>query len=191
MKNRILIILLLFPIMAFTQSGGEAIFNTTCIACHTIGNGVLVGPDLKDVGKRQSMNWLKTFIKSPQTVFKNGDKNAATLFKNANGVIMPDQNLSDKQIEQVLAFVNGSDSTNQVSVLKTATVENEKPTTKRTTKTNAENQDARNAKNFSSIFSNAWFWVALSLSIVLFATIFALTNVIATLTKLKSKHEEE
>ncbi|MBS1750042.1 MAG: cytochrome c, partial [Bacteroidetes bacterium] len=60
----------LFPVVA--QQTGEAVFKETCVACHTIGQGKLVGPDLANIQNRHSEVWLINFIKSSQTVIKSG-----------------------------------------------------------------------------------------------------------------------
>lgn len=91
---------------AFAQSAGETTFKNVCSACHTVGMGKLVGPDLANVDKRQSEAWLIKFIKSSQSVVKSGDKYADSLFKAFNQVQMPDQpTLSDAQIKEVLDYI--------------------------------------------------------------------------------------
>ena len=44
----------------FSQSEelGADIFQQQCAACHTIGGGTLVGPDLQDVTSRRDREWL-------------------------------------------------------------------------------------------------------------------------------------
>ena len=39
----------------------KALFEQKCAACHTIGKGRLVGPDLAGVNKRRSKKWLNNF----------------------------------------------------------------------------------------------------------------------------------
>lgn len=100
---------LLLPVSnlkVFSQSSGEETFKQTCAACHTIGNGKLVGPDLINVQQRHSEKWMKDFIKSSQSVIKSGDKYADSLFKAFNQVQMPDHpNLSDEQLNGILAYI--------------------------------------------------------------------------------------
>ncbi len=45
----------------------EQYFNTNCKACHTIGAGPILGPDLKGVLDRQSREWLVEFIVDPDS----------------------------------------------------------------------------------------------------------------------------
>ncbi len=42
---------------------GETIFQAQCAACHTIGGGPLVGPDLLGVTERRENDWLIRWIR--------------------------------------------------------------------------------------------------------------------------------
>ncbi len=87
------------------QESGKSLFQASCTACHSIGGGKLVGPDLAGVNERRSEAWLLSFIKSSQTVIKSGDKTATDLFAQFNNITMPDQALSDDQIKSILAHI--------------------------------------------------------------------------------------
>lgn len=67
----------------------ETYFRQNCTSCHTIGGGVLTGPDLKDVEARKDREWLLNFIQNPQRVIDSGDPYAQGLVRAARGVIMP------------------------------------------------------------------------------------------------------
>ncbi len=67
----------------------QAYFDTNCVACHTIGGGRLVGPDLHGVTERQSREWLVDFMVDPAKVLASGDAYAQELLAAANGVPMP------------------------------------------------------------------------------------------------------
>lgn len=89
----------------FAQDGA-ATFQSTCAACHTIGKGKLVGPDLAGVTERRSEDWLIKFVKSSQSLIKSGDKTADSLFQAYNQVMMPDHpSLDDAKIKEVLAYI--------------------------------------------------------------------------------------
>lgn len=90
---------------AQNADSGEKTFKAVCSACHTIGKGKIVGPDLINVNSRRSEKWLISFIRSSQTMVKNGDATAVKLFNDNNKIPMPDQNLSDVQIKEVLAYI--------------------------------------------------------------------------------------
>lgn len=110
-SNRFLRLLsvLILNVLLFSKiyaQDGATNFKTICAACHSIGKGSLVGPDLAGVTDRRSEAWLLKFIKSSQTVIKSGDKTADSLFKAYNQVMMPDQpSLDDAKIKDILAYI--------------------------------------------------------------------------------------
>lgn len=91
------------------QDGG-AIFQSTCKACHTIGGGRLVGPDLAGINERQSEAWIIAFVKHSQAVIKSGDPDAVALAAQYPGLSMPDWPLSDDEVRAVLAYVKQTES---------------------------------------------------------------------------------
>ena len=93
------------------QDAGKTAFKQTCGACHTIGQGKLVGPDLSKVGDRRTDDWLVKFIKSPKAMVDGKDKTADSLFQ-VYKVMMPDHpNLNDAQIHEILAYIKVQSST--------------------------------------------------------------------------------
>lgn len=98
----------------WAQGPGEQIFKTTCFACHTIGGGRLVGPDLVAVHERRSQDWLERFVISSQSMVTDGDAQAVALFEEFNRIPMPDSNLSEEQSRQVLDYIK-SQSSNRTS----------------------------------------------------------------------------
>jgi mono/diheme cytochrome c family protein len=90
---------------ASAQESGKQIFQKACAACHSIGGGRLVGPDLKGVTDKHPEDWLLKFIKSSQAMVKSGDKTATALLEEFGKMPMPDQALSDDQIRSVLAHI--------------------------------------------------------------------------------------
>lgn len=107
----VLNIIFLLTVNLFSQTEGEKIFIQTCRACHTIGEGKLVGPDLYNVSQKRNENWLLSFIKSSQTMIKSNDPEAVAIFNEYNKVVMPDQNLTDQQIRMILSYISTVSST--------------------------------------------------------------------------------
>jgi nitrate reductase gamma subunit len=90
----------------------KKIFTQRCMACHTFGKGVKVGPDLKGVTERRQRAWLLKFIRSSATVIGSGDATAVELFQQFKQQRMPDwTDLSEEQIGSILDWlaVNGPD----------------------------------------------------------------------------------
>lgn len=96
---------LLFVHQAASAQDGEKIFKANCGACHVIGRR-LVGPDLTGITDKQSKEWIHSFVKSSQTKVKSGDPAAVAIFKEFNEMVMPDQPLSDGDIDLVLGYIN-------------------------------------------------------------------------------------
>jgi mono/diheme cytochrome c family protein len=67
-----------------------------CTACHKVGGGRLVGPDLKGVTARREEKWIKKMILRPDVMIKQDDV-AKQLFV-AHLTEMPNQNV-DPQTE--------------------------------------------------------------------------------------------
>jgi cytochrome c551/c552 len=84
---------------------GESIFKANCTACHAYDRQV-IGPALKGVESRwASRDLLKKFILNSQSVIKSGDKYAAELYAKYNNTVMTNQNLTDAELENVLAYL--------------------------------------------------------------------------------------
>ena len=90
---------------SFSQPDGAALFKSNCVACHSIGKGVVIGPDLKDAHKRRPEDWLIKWIKNSQAVVKSGDAYAVALFNKFNKIPMTSFNLKDDEIKAMLAYV--------------------------------------------------------------------------------------
>jgi len=82
----------------------QQIFQQSCNACHNIGQGPKVGPDLKGVTERRKEDWLLNFIKSPQKAINAGDPVAKELVDTFK-IVMPDQAYSDDEIKALLAYI--------------------------------------------------------------------------------------
>ena len=110
-------LLLIIGIFAFTilsAGEGEDLFKKTCAACHTIGQGRLVGPDLKNVTEKRSQDWLISFIKSSTKKINSGDADAKAIFDEYNKLLMPDNNYTDAQVLAVLNYISTGGSGNGV-----------------------------------------------------------------------------
>ncbi len=89
------------------EKGKEIYTNKGCVACHTIGNGKLSGPDLLGVTKRREEQWLKKWLKSPDTMIYT-DPIAKEMLKEFY-VPMPNLGLTDEEIEQLIIYFKKND----------------------------------------------------------------------------------
>ena len=114
----LLTLLGLFIFILGNANEGQDLFNVTCVACHTIGKGKLVGPDLMNVTEKRSQEWLVAFIKSSSTMIKSGDVDAKAIFEEFKGILMPDNVYSDSQILSILEYIEqgGSGDSEQATV---------------------------------------------------------------------------
>lgn len=97
---------------AFQQSAedGEALFDDNCIACHNIGTGDKVGPDLKGVTQRRETTWLTAWISAPDEILAANDPIATELFTKYNNIPMPNLKLTGAQVASLIAFFEKVDS---------------------------------------------------------------------------------
>ena len=93
------------PVQAQDADQGQQTFQTLCAACHTIGSGRLVGPDLQGIAERRSEQWIIDFVQQSQDLVQAGDADAVAVFEEYNRIPMPDQPLSDDEVRGVLAYI--------------------------------------------------------------------------------------
>ena len=84
---------------------GNKIFQEKCTACHTLGKGPLVGPDLKGVTARRPREWLTQWIAAPDAMLAKKDPVATELLHQFRDVPMPNQGLSTSEVTAVLAYL--------------------------------------------------------------------------------------
>lgn len=82
----------------------SAAFNARCSGCHSVGHGVVVGPDLRGVTSRHPVPWLHAFIRSSQELVRQGDAEAVAIFQRFQKK-MPDHDLADGEIDALLAYI--------------------------------------------------------------------------------------
>ena len=91
------------PAMALDR--GEYTFRNHCAACHTIGRGDLVGPDLRGVTAKRDRQWLSRFITVPDQVLASGDPTARALAAKYKQVLMPNLGLGSADAEVLIDYL--------------------------------------------------------------------------------------
>jgi mono/diheme cytochrome c family protein len=74
---------------------GQYTFRNHCAACHTIGGGDAIGPDLKGVTATREPEWLRQVIIAPEKLIDEHDPIATTLLARFKQVRMPNLYLTD------------------------------------------------------------------------------------------------
>jgi protein SCO1/2 len=84
---------------------GQYLFVTRCAACHTIGSGDKVGPDLLGVTSVRDLKWLRRTIAEPDKLLAENDPIATALFKKYNEVQMPKLGLPETDVDTLIEFI--------------------------------------------------------------------------------------
>ena len=84
---------------------GAYLFATRCAACHTIGNGDKVGPDLLGVTSVRERAWLSRMIIEPDKLIEEKDPIATSLFKKYREIRMPRLGLPEADVNTLIEFM--------------------------------------------------------------------------------------
>ncbi|HEY6948841.1 MAG TPA: SCO family protein [Gemmatimonadales bacterium] len=100
------------PVKSYAELGdvknidkGEYMFKSRCAACHTIGKGDSIGPDLANVFERRDHAWVARYITAPDQVLDSGDPIAKALFARFKGVRMPNLDMRPEDMEVLLPYL--------------------------------------------------------------------------------------
>jgi nitrite reductase (NO-forming) len=88
---------------------GKLNFESKCLACHSVGEGRKLGPDVAGVTKRRTDAWLARWLKEPEKMLVT-DADARALLKEYNNIPMPNQSLGDAEIRQYIKYFHWIDS---------------------------------------------------------------------------------
>lgn len=78
-------------------AGKHVWHHKDCINCHTLlGEGAYFAPDLTKITQQRGAPYLQAFLRDPSKFYSN----------ERDRRLMPNQNLSDKEIDQVIAFLD-------------------------------------------------------------------------------------
>ncbi len=94
---------------AQTADQGRTVFEQKCIACHTVGGGRKVGPDLQGVTTRRDQAWLTRWISAPDQMLAQKDPTAIQLLQQNNNVPMPNMALAQADVTALLAYFTAVD----------------------------------------------------------------------------------
>jgi protein SCO1 len=84
---------------------GEALYRKVCAACHTIGVGDRVGPDLRGVTQRRDRAWLASYIRDPGRLRAQKDPVALELAAKFPAVRMPVIGLAEVDAADLINYL--------------------------------------------------------------------------------------
>jgi protein SCO1/2 len=89
---------------------GQYFFSRYCAACHSIGHGDAIGPDLQGITRLRRHDWLARFIRAPDQMLAESDPVAVSLFEKYGQVQMPDLRLADEDVAAIINFLEKADA---------------------------------------------------------------------------------
>lgn len=92
------------------QTRGDNLFRTRCMACHTVGGGDKLGPDLKGVVAARPRAWLTRWLKEPDKMLAEKDLVALALQKKYRNLPMPNLSLNDIDAAALIEYLEKEDA---------------------------------------------------------------------------------
>ena len=96
---------------------GKTAFESKCMACHSVGQGNKLGPDMVGVTQRRKDEWLTQWLTAPEKMLLSNE-DAKAMLKQFNNIPMPNQGLSPQEIKQYLAYFHWIDESKAMHVEK-------------------------------------------------------------------------
>jgi protein SCO1/2 len=84
---------------------GQYLFSTRCAACHSIGNGDKIGPDLLGVTNVRDRAWLARMIVDSNKLLEEKDPIATALFKKYKEIRMPPLGLPETDVNTLIEYM--------------------------------------------------------------------------------------
>ena len=99
-----------------SESAGAYLFRSKCAACHTVGQGDKIGPDLAQVTTRRERQWLIQYVMTPDQLLATQDPTAVALFKQYNQVRMPNLRLTPDEVTSLLTYIETVSQKSHIAV---------------------------------------------------------------------------
>jgi protein SCO1/2 len=84
---------------------GQYLFARDCLACHTLGHGDKIGPDLLGVTRVRDPKWLARMIQTPDQLLNEKDPIATALLKKYKNVRMPNIWVSNDELNLLIGYL--------------------------------------------------------------------------------------
>ena len=90
-----------------TKRGKMLWTNRGCGACHGIGKK-MAGPDLAGLEQRRSREWINKWLKETDSMIAS-DSTAMALVAEWKGIRMPQQTITDQDVESLLNYLRAEE----------------------------------------------------------------------------------
>ena len=90
---------------------GEYTFATRCAACHTIGDGERIGPDLRGITARRKREWILRMILEPDRLLAERDPIALALAARYTVVRMPNLGVTREDAAALVDYLDAHSGT--------------------------------------------------------------------------------
>ena len=98
------------PLPRSAADKGAYLFQSRCAACHTIGQGDSLGPDLQGVTTVRTRDWLAAMIAAPNQMLSNKDPVAMALFARYKELRMPNLRLAEIDVNALIGYLQAQDA---------------------------------------------------------------------------------
>jgi cbb3-type cytochrome oxidase cytochrome c subunit len=92
------------PQVAGADAGRDVFVTHGCNSCHGVGSGTVIGPDLRGVGARRDVDWMRRWLADPSAMIR-AYPDLRTWPAQYGNVIMPNQNLTTDEIEALVRYL--------------------------------------------------------------------------------------
>lgn len=92
------------PAVAGAESGREIFRTHGCNKCHSVGEGKVIGPDLKGVGSKRPEDWLRSWLADPAAMIRSHSE-LGRWPDEFDEIVMPNQNLSSQEIDALVTYL--------------------------------------------------------------------------------------
>ena len=89
---------------------GKYLYAKECAACHTMGHGDTIGPDLQGITKVRDPRWLMRIIQTPDLLLDEHDPLATALFAKYKNLRMPNLHLDTEATQLLIGYMTAENN---------------------------------------------------------------------------------
>lgn len=84
---------------------GKTLFDNSCQQCHSPGDDIVIGPGLKNILERRSIEWLIPWVQNSQKMITSGEPYAVKIYNEYNKTSMQSFALSDQEVKNIFFYI--------------------------------------------------------------------------------------